>query len=60
LHREFHALVQGGRAEKNYPQMDTDREIQEESTAEDTEGRREKREETKYQFFSAAFCVLCG
>jgi hypothetical protein len=41
-------------------QMDTDREIQEESTAEDAEGRREKREETKYQFFSVALCVLCG
>jgi hypothetical protein len=34
--------------------------IQEESTAEVAEGRRENREETKYQFFSAALCGLCG
>jgi hypothetical protein len=34
--------------------------IQEESTAEAAEGRREKREETKYQFFSATLRGLCG
>jgi hypothetical protein len=34
--------------------------IQEESTAEAAEGRRENLEETQYQFFSAALCVLRG
>jgi len=34
--------------------------IQEESTAEAAEGRREKLEEAKYQFFSVALCGLCG
>jgi hypothetical protein len=34
--------------------------IQEESTAENAEGRREKREESQSQFFSVTLCVLCG